>query len=405
MPTFKYKAIKESGETYNGTMVAKDENSLAQIVRDQGGVIVNYKNQSENKLSFFKKFSVIGFSVSTDNKIMFAKNLGAMIGAGLSVSKSLTTLEKQFKNSYFQKVIKDINSSVKNGETIHDSMQAHSETFSPLFISMVRAGEESGKISDSLSIVAHQMENSNKLKKKVRGALIYPTIIIIAMIIIGILMLVFIVPTLEATFSDMDVELPISTQIIVSTSSFIRDNTSLFFIIALFILSMIVVGFKTKKGKRIVDTLVLKIPFVSTIVKEVNSARTARTLSSLLSSGVDVVTVFDITKDVLQNSYYKEVLAEAGENIQKGSPVAQVFIDNEDLYPPIVSAMIEVGEETGKLPDMLTSVADFYESEVEQKTKNMSTIIEPILMVFIGLAVGFFAISMISPMYSVMGNI
>ena len=166
-----------------------------------------------------------------------------------------------------------------------------------------------------------------------------------------------------------------------------------------------VLGVRTETGKKVVDTVVLKLPIISTIVKEVNSARTARTLSSLLASGVDVVSAFDITRDVLQNGYYKKVLKEAEANIQKGVPVAEIFIKNEKLYPPIVGAMIEVGEETGKLPDMLLSVAGFYEAEVAQKTKNMSTIIEPFLMVVIGAAVGFFAVSMITPMYSLMSGI
>jgi len=404
VPNFKYKAIRETGETYNGMVFANDEQDLAKKVRAQGGVVIEFDQQGKDLSLFFRKFSIIG-TVKTEDKIMFAKNLGAMIGAGLSVSKALTTLEKQFKNPKFKSAIKDIDQNISKGKTINEALKDYPNIFSPIFVAMVRAGEESGKIADSLAIVSKQMENSDKLAKKVRGALIYPSIITFVMIAVGILMLVFIVPGLQETFADLDTELPISTQIIIAVSSFVRTNPFLLTLLGAFVIFMITLGFKTNRGKRIVDTFVLKMPFISTIAIEVNSARTARTLSSLLSSGVDVISAFDITKDVLQNSHYKKVMEEARQNIQKGDPVAQVFVNNEKLYPPVVSAMIEVGEETGKLPDMLFSLADFYEEEVEQKTKNLSTIVEPILMVFIGIAVGFFALSMISPMYSIMGSI
>ncbi|OGD67135.1 hypothetical protein A2442_01930 [Candidatus Campbellbacteria bacterium RIFOXYC2_FULL_35_25] len=403
MPVFKYKAIKETGEVYNSSTGAKDEEELKKIIRDQGGSLISCE-KGMGGWGSLKNIS-FGGSVKMQDKIIFAKNLAAMISAGLSVSKSLTTLEKQFKNPLFKKVIGEINVKIKGGQTIGASMKDHPKVFSPLFVSMVRAGEESGNISNSLMIVCEQMENSYALKKRVKGALIYPTIIFIVMMIIGVLMLIFIVPTLQATFADLGTDLPFSTQIIISTSDLLKNHSILFIAIVFAIVFLIILAFKTKKGQRIIDIISLKTPMISSITKEINSAYTARTLSSLLSSGVDVLSAFEITEDVLQNSFYKEVLGKAREGIQKGDPVADVFLKNEDLFPPIVSAMVEVGEETGKLPTMLLSVADFYEKEVAQKTKNMSVIIEPVLMVFIGLAVGFFAVSMITPMYSVMANI
>jgi len=302
MPTYKYKAVKQSGEVFTGSLVAQDENDLTQKVRGLGGALVNFTNQDKSKLATIKGI-VIFDSIKTEDKIMFAKNLGAMIGAGLSVSKALTTLEKQFKSKKFKKVIRDINNNIKQGKTINASLMNHPKVFPPLFVSMVRAGEESGNISGSLETVCAQMENSNNLKKKVRGAMIYPTIIIIAMMIVGVLMLIFIVPTLQATFSEMGVELPMSTQIIISFSSFLKEHTIIFFS-SLLLLVIVGIGvFRSKLGKRIFDTIVLKIPLISGIVKEVNSARMARTLSSLLTSGVDVISAFDITKDVLQNHH------------------------------------------------------------------------------------------------------
>ena len=402
MKTYSYKAIKESGEIFRGTIDAENESDLNKKVRNQGGVVLSFSDKN-SFTAFFRRLTFIG-TVRADDKIMFAKNLGTMIGAGLSVSKSLNTLEKQFKNPKFKHIIQNLNTDIKKGQSIHKSLAKYPNVFSSLFVFMVKAGEESGKISDSLAIVALQMENANNLKKKVKGAMIYPAIVLFTMMIIGVLMLMFIVPTLQATFADLNTELPISTQIIITFSDFLINNTILFLVLLGVIIISFLTGIRTNQGKRIVDTFLLKMPLISTLTKEINSARTARTLSSLLSSGVDVVASFDITQDVLQNSYYKKVLKEAKDNIQKGVLVADIFIKNEKLYPPIVSAMIEVGEETGKLPEMLLSVAEFYEGEVAQKTKNMSTIIEPFLMVIIGTIVGFFAVSMITPMYSLMGG-
>ena len=403
MKTFSYRAIKESGENYSGVARAKDEEALARKIRREGGALI-FSREKTNFFLFLKDISIFN-SVKTQDKIMFSRNLGAMLRAGLSFSKSLSTLEKQFKNPKFKNIIKKIDEDIRKGETMNESLKKYPSVFSNLFVSMVRAGEESGKIADSLDILSKQMENSNVLKKKIKGAMIYPTIVVIAMVIIGILMLMFIVPTLQATFADLDTELPFSTQIVISFSNFLIHHTISFISLVLFFVFSILFGLKTQQGKNFLDFILLKIPVISTITKEVNSARTARTLSSLLASGVDVVASFNITKEVLQNHYYKEILFLAENNIKKGIPIADIFIKNEKLYPPIVSAMIEVGEETGKLPEMLLNIADFYEGEVAQKTKDMSTIIEPLLMIFIGAAVGFFAVSMITPMYSLMSGI
>ena len=207
-------------------------------------------------------------------------------------------------------------------------------------------------------------------------------------------------PTLTATFRELNVNLPTSTKMVIWFSDFLKNNV----LINLVVLLVAGVGsylfIKTEKGKKILDTLVLRIPVISAIVKDLNSARTARTFSSLLSSGVDVLVAVRITQDVIQNSYYKKVLKEAEVNIEKGDPVSNIFLKHENLYPVFVGEMVSIGEETGKLSEMLKNVAQFYEDEVDQKTKDMSTIIEPFLMVVIGIGVGFFAISMLGPMYS-----
>ena len=270
---------------------------------------------------------------------------------------------------------------------------------------MVKAGEESGKLSESLKIVADQMDGSYKLKKKIQGAMIYPGVIFSVMIIIGVLMMIFVVPSITATFKDLNIELPLLTRILLDTSDFLKNNTLtvLFGVVLLFVAFYL--SFRSRVGGKIFDFIVLRLPVVGDLVRETNSARITRTISSLLSSGVSYTEAISITRDVVQNGYFKNVLTDAMSTVEKGGTLSSIFVKNIKLCPVFVAEMTVVGEETGRLPSMLMEVAIFYEESVDQKTKNMSTIIEPILMVVIGLAVGFFALAVIKPIYSLTDSI
>ncbi|MFC1751697.1 type II secretion system F family protein, partial [Patescibacteria group bacterium] len=273
------------------------------------------------------------------------------------------------------------------------------------YSAIVKSGEMSGKLHESLGLVADQMERDFRLKRKVRGAMTYPVIVVLAMIIIGILMLIYVVPTLVSTFEGMGVELPASTRLVIWFSNSLIAN-SIFFIVGL---ATLIIGFyffsKTEISRRIMGTVFIKTPIISSLVRKINAARTARTLSALLGSGVDIIESIDVTIEVVQNYHYKKVLRNAKAEIKKGLMISKSFKKAEDIYPPLVGEMIAVGEETGKLSEMLDKLAGFYESEVNETTKDMATIVEPVLMLFIGAVVGFFAISMMKPMYSMMGGI
>ncbi len=270
---------------------------------------------------------------------------------------------------------------------------------------MVHAGEESGGLPAALSEVGLNLKKSYDLNKKIKGALMYPSIILIAIFAIGVLMMMYVVPTLTKTFKDLGGDLPSSTKFVIWISDMISQHTLLFLTVVGVIVTVFVLFARLEVTKKYFDYIILRIPVVGTIVKEVNTARTARTMSSLLSSGVDMSKALSITEEVLQNIYYKEILKKAIVLIEKGSPLSISFKEGVKLYPVMMGEMMEVGEETGNLAKMLLDIANFYEGEVDNKTKDLSVIIEPVLMVFIGGAVGFFAISMISPMYSVMNNI
>ncbi len=404
MPIFTYKAIKDGEkESYEGKVEAKDRFEVYSIVRKDGAQILTVK-ETTTSAQYTEKLTQFLSRVKQNEKIVFMRNLGAMIRAGLTLSRALSVMERQTKNPKFKGVLGDIQKDIQQGGDLNSSMKKHDDVFTPLMVAMVKAGEESGSLAESCTIIASQEERSYELKKKIRGAMIYPGVIVTVLLGIGTMMMMFIVPTLSATFETLGSELPMSTQIIIKLSDFLVDYTLQTFGAFVLAIVLFIAFLKTKNGSRLFESFVLYIPVIGTLVKETNSARTGRTLASLLSSGVHVLHSLEITEEVIQNSHYKEIIAKARVQVQGGSPIAEVFEKEERLYPPLVGELIAVGEETGNLPDMLQEVAKFYENEVDQKTKNMSTIIEPMLMLVVGSAVGYFALAMISPMYSMVEN-
>ena len=404
MPLFHYKTIDLAGNIVEGEMEAQNRLDVPPKLK-KDGVSVIYVEEKKNKIISNFNINIPFLSgVSTHDKITFARNLGSMVEAGLTVTKALSIMEKQSKGE-LKKILIKISEDVSQGKTLSDGMKKHSKTFSSLFVSMVKAGEESGNLVSSLKNVSLQMEKSYLLNKKIRGAMIYPIIILSLMVVIGVLMMIYMVPTLSATFTSLGVALPLSTRIIIAISNALKDHFLLVFTPFIAFIILFTYLLKTKVGKRTSDFVAIHTPIIGEIVKEINAARTARTLSSLVLSGVDIVVALSVTEEVLQNSYYKDVIKKAQTTIQKGDLISKIFHENTNLYPLFVGEMMAVGEETGKIGGMLLNVAEFYEEEVDQKTKDMSSVVEPFLMIFIGAVVGFFAISVISPIYSLGNNI
>jgi len=402
MPIYKYKYIKE-GEEHEETKEFADKTALYVAVRATEGSILSVEEIKSKKTSLIFSFRK---KVKTQEVITFAKNLAVMIDAGLSVSRALSVLQKQSKNKNLILILENIGVSINGGETLSKSLEARSDIFSSLFVSMVKAGEESGKLSYSLRIIADQIEKSSNLSKKIKGAMIYPTVILSLIVVIGILMMVFMVPTLTSTFKGLNIELPLPTRIVIAISDFLRANFILTVAAIVIFVSGFLTGLKTKKGKDMSDFVALHTPMIKNMAKEINTARTARTLSSLISSGVDIVAAIGITSNVIQNHYFKNLLDIAAKKVEVGELLSVSLANsNGNLYPVFVSEMLAVGEETGKMTEMLDNIATYYENEVDQKTKDLSTIIEPVLMIIIGIAVGIFAVAMMLPTYSLVNAI
>lgn len=407
MPTFTYKGTLPDGTEVTETVEGADRYAAYDHARALNHTIVSLEEVGGGFKKYFNMERINTFlaRVKQDEVVMFSRNMAAMLRAGLALTRALSVSERQTKNLAMKEILRKMQKEIEKGKPFNAVLKEYPKAFSALYVSMVRAGEESGKLAEALETIAVQLQRSSTLQKKVRGAMMYPSIVILAMLLIGILMMIYVVPTLTQTFRELNVELPLITKIILGISDFLTNNTILTFLIMAVVVGGIVALYRTRLGRRGFEWAFLHMPVVGNIVKETNAARTTRTLSSLLQSGVDVVSALKITEDVVQNSYYRAVIAKAALNVEKGKPMSEDFSANEHLYPVLVGEMMAVGEETGQIGKMLQEIADFYESEVEQKTKDLSTIIEPILMVVIGGAVGVFALAMISPIYSISDSI
>jgi type IV pilus assembly protein PilC len=386
-------------------MEATDRFALSHELKSRGNTPISITEKGDSSFDFSAIFQHFFSKVKTEEQIIFTKNLSGMLRAGLSLYRALSVLKKQTKNATFDKILTAISNEINAGGTLSSGLAKFPNVFSKLFVSMTRAGEESGNLAGALSEIGMNLEKSHSLTKKIRGALVYPGVILSAMVLIGVLMFAFVVPTLANTFKELGVKLPVSTRFIISLGNFFSQYLILSFALIIGSVVGIVSFLRASFMTKYVDFAIIRLPIIGKLSKELNTARTARTMSSLLLSGVSITRAIEITEDVVQNVYYKKVLIEAKEAIEKGAPFSLVFASNPKLYPVMMAEMVQVGEETGKLSDMLLQIALFYEEEIENKTKNLSVIIEPVLMIFIGAAVGFFAISMISPLYSILDNI
>ncbi|KKU85531.1 MAG: hypothetical protein UY14_C0021G0007 [Parcubacteria group bacterium GW2011_GWA1_47_9] len=370
MSKFQYRARDASGAEASGVRDAEDKFELARILRAEGFLLLEATDNTagsaprgfnfEISPDFLKKFQ----RVSIAEKIVFSKNLSVMIGAGLPLTRALDAMSRESHNQRFKDTISDL-------------------------VDQIR-----------LEQVSVQMKKSHELTSRIRGAMMYPAVILSAMILIGILMMIYVVPTLQKVFEDINAPLPLATQFIIGLSVFLSNHTLLFFVSIAAVVGGLLYFRKTVVGKRFFNTFFIKAPLIGPLARKFNAARTARTMSSLLSAGVHVMEALDITARVVQNYHYAEVLVEAKKSVQRGDTISKVILSHEKLYPSLVGEMLSVGEETGESSRMLNEVATFYEQQVADTTRDLSTIIEPILMIVIGAAVGFFAISMISPMYT-----
>ncbi len=350
-----------------------------------------------NKINLFlEKLSAVPLA----EKLFFIQHLGIMLKAGISLSTALKTLAKQTSNKKFARIIADISNKVDKGVSFTESLRPHEKVFGQLFINMIESGELSGKLEEVLKRLYIQFKKNHELVSKVRGALTYPIVILVAMGGIGTFMMIVVVPKITAMFKDFNAELPLVTKLLIKFSDSLVAY-GLLYLVALIVAILIIIQLiRTKRGRYIFDGLLLKLPVFSPIIKKINLARFARTTSSLLKTDIMIIKSFQITANVLGNVRYREALMEMSNKIKRGGTINEIINNYPKLFPPVVTQMVAVGEDTGELDYILEELADFYEGEIDQTMNNLPAIIEPVLILILGLVIGGMAVAVIMPMYT-----
>jgi type IV pilus assembly protein PilC len=399
MAAYTYSAINSSGIELTGNIHAPDPNAAREQLRVRGLLAQNLielpASGEQSVRTTFKKIKPKSLQI-------FSRQFATMIDAGLSVVSALVILEEQTDDKYLAVVIRELRADVEGGLLLSQAMGRHPKIFSRLYIAMVEAGEAAGILDAVLDRVAFQIEKETAIKRRVKGAMIYPTMVLIFATLVLIGMLMFLVPIFVKIFQDLGGELPTLTQWVVNVSEFLRGNYYFVFpSLAAFAFGLRKAK-RTEKGRQVWDQIKLKIPMkIGAVVLKVTLARFSRTFSTLIAAGVDIIKALEITGQTAGNWVVEEALADVRNKVQEGIPIAQPLAENP-IFPPMVSHMIKIGEETGELEKMLGKVADFYEDEVDASISSLTSIIEPLMMIGVGLMVGVIIIAMYLPMFKML---
>lgn len=401
MPLFEYKAVSQTGENINGRYNAKDRNEIMQMLRSKSYHPVLIKEVSEgtdiSKLKLFNKIKAKDIAI-------FARQFYAMLNAGVTIIQCLDILRQQTEKPYFREVIEKVYESVQKGSTLSEAMKEHQSVFPGLFISMVEAGEASGNLDVIMDRMATHYEKETKIQNKIQSAMTYPIILAVVSVVVVIFMLVSILPTFLNMFEGSDVPLPAPTRLLLTISNALQRYWYLFILGIIVIVYFIRRYIQTAGGRRQFDWLKLKIPIIKNTVTKVCTSRFTRTLSTLLASGIPLLQSMEIVSKIVGNQVIADGILSVKEDMRKGYDLAGP-IQRLGLFPPMVHSMIRIGEESGALDDVLKKTADFYDDEVEVSITKMTTMLEPIMIIFMAIIIGFLVIAMYLPMMDMMQTI
>ncbi len=392
MPSYKYKAKNSLGKVIQGTMSAQNEAELASQLRQKRMELVS----ASQSLGGGKLAAMFEPGVTTKDIVVFSRQFSTMVTAGLPILQGLTIIGEQADNPTFRKVILRVREDISNGMPLSDAMGKHPKVFSQLYVSMVRAGEQGGILDAIFQRLSEYMESAEALQRKIKSALMYPTVVFSAAILI--------VPTFEDVFTGFGGQLPPPTKLLITISRFCASWKMIVLVGAISVLIVALMGYKkTKSGAYQIDKMILKLPIFGVLVQKGAVARFARTLGTLIKSGVPIMDAMETVGKTAGNMVVERAVQMARESIKEGKTLSEP-LKKSFVFPPMVVQMVSVGEETGALDNMLAKIADFYEEEVDTAVEGLTSIIEPILIIFLGVTVGFMVIAMFMPMFS-MGDL
>jgi len=402
MPVYLWSGRSTTGKPLAGEFKAKSlDNAITQL-QNRGIIVIDIKEKPQkNALGGFRNLLK---RVSLKDLAIFTRQFATMIEAGIPVVQCLERLADQTAKESFKNIIKEIRRDVETGSTLAEAMGKKKNIFGDLIVSMVRVGETGGILGGTLSRVATHLEKVNALRRKVKSAMAYPMVVLVIAVLVTFFLLIFLIPTFAKLYASANIELPTPTRLVIALSAFLKRY--FFFII----ISLVIVGFafkkvrKIKRGKRILDRIFIKVPIFGDLVRKASISRFARTLGILIKSGVPILDGLDITARTSGNMIVEDAVLKAKRSIGEGRSIANPLRES-GIFPPLVVHLVAVGEQTGKLAEMLERVADFYEEEVDAKVSALSSILEPIMLVCVGIMVGAILIAMYLPIFSIASTV
>ncbi len=401
MPVYVWEGTNRANKKQKGEMEVPSEDAVRNVLKRQRITVTKVKPKPKD---LFENIAFFQPKVQTTDIMLFARQFSTMIDAGLPIIQCLDILHSQQENKTFQKILKEIKESVEGGSTLADALKKYPKEFDDLFVNMIAAGEIGGILDNILNRLASYMEKAAKLKGQVKGAMTYPIITIVIAVVVVAVIMVFVIPVFTEMFADFGGELPIPTKICVALSDFTRDNI-------LFIIGGVigfVIAFKKlynlEKGRIFLDELFLKLPVFGTLIRKVAVAKFSRTLSTMLESGVAILDALEIVAKTAGNKTIERAIYKVRSGITEGRTMADPLSES-GVFPAMVCQMIAVGESTGALDQMLGKIADFYDQEVDQAVENLTAMIEPFMMVFLGITIGGLVVSMYLPIFKMAGMV
>lgn len=392
---FSYKAKAVNGQTLKGQVEAQTREMAVEILRRRKLFVISVINV---KPSVFAVISKKLKKAGSDDVVAFTRQMATMVASGLPLTEALRILRNQ-SNPAMSTVIGEILQDVEGGSSLAMALEKQRGVFSPVYISLVKAGESAGVLDNILTRLAANLEKNKAFSNKVKGAMIYPAIVVGAMIVVGFIMMIFVIPKLMEMYQTFNAELPLATKILIASSTWMRNNA----IIVLGIFSVVITGFsiwvKTPDGRYKFDLFIFKVPIIGKLQKQVVLTEFTRTIGLLVGAGISIIDALKISADSVGNSVYQKALLFAASQVEKGLPLA-VPIAQNPYFPPILAQMISVGEETGKVDEVLAKLSMYFEAESEQGVAALTAAIEPLIMIVLGIGVGFLVIAVILPIYN-----
>lgn len=407
MPVFEYKARDRDGKAFTSTMEAASQRDVAAALREKGYFVSEIKTPKTGLQSDIKlpKWLDIGARPGLRDVTLFSRQFATVINAGLPVVQSLSILQKQADKQGMKDALKKIREDVETGLPLSNALAKFPGIFNKLYVYLVRAGEASGNLDGILERVATYQEKQSELRGKIKSALTYPVVVLVIALAVTYFLLTGIVPQFATILDQLGGELPVITQILIAISDFLRYQWWLLFgIIGLAVFAFIMF-YRTNQGRHVIDRLALRLPVFGPLIQKSAIASFSNTFGLLLRSGVNIIESIDITKGTAGNIIVEDVLEETKEAVQRGEQISNTLTRYPNVFPPLVSSMIAIGEETGAVDNMLEKIAQFYEREVDEAVSSLTAALEPMLIVFLGVIVGFIVAGMFLPMFSIIGTL